>query len=113
MLFFIFIWILNSVISSDSSYNNPLVQSSSSKQNKLSPGSRAIRTIAVSHYPVCNYSVDGDRITFEIKCDKEIKTNLKQIPKDTFHYFHTQSLFMMKCYVCISIHISEIITHIR
>lgn len=80
-----------------SQYNNPLDQSSSYQQNKLQRGDAYIPAVTVPHHSVFEYVIDGDVIKLETKDYRTITIDLSNIENGTLR---TQSLFMMKRYVC-------------
>ena len=79
-------------------YNNPLDQSSSYQQNKLQRGDAFIPSVTVPHHSVHEYVIDGDQIKLETKDYRTITIDLGNIENATLR---TQSLFMMKRYVCL------------
>ena len=80
------------------SYNNPLDQASKYKQNTLKRGDHIIPALTVPHHSVYDYNVDNDTIKLETKDYRTITIDLSQIQNATLR---TQSLFMMKRYVCL------------
>ena len=78
-------------------YDDPLDQASSYKQNTLKRGDHIIPALTVPHHSVYDYDIDSDTIQLQTKDYRTITIDLTQIENATLR---TQSLFMMKRYVC-------------
>ena len=92
-------------------YDDPLDQASSYKQNTLKRGDHIIPALTVPHHSVYDYDIDNDKgmIKLETKDYRTITIDLSQIENTTLR---TQSLFMMKRYVCIYINYIALVQYI-